>query len=124
MDIVGSIVTLLISLVIFLAVFIIIRAFVLWYWRVNEALHFFEWQKNLLETNRDQNREIIRLLKKSVGEIEIEHQESTTEYKKTAAKVHHGPGICPHCGHENPPTRNSCLKCFRYFVEAKQPLTE
>jgi hypothetical protein len=47
---------------------LLLRFFVLWYFRVNAALKFLEWQKDILAQHFDQNNEIIRLLKKVAGE--------------------------------------------------------
>ena len=58
----------LIPIAIVVLVFLILRAFVLWYWRVDEALHILEWQKNLLNKSTEQNDRIIALLEKLTAE--------------------------------------------------------
>ena len=59
-------------------VILLIRFLVLWYFRVNEALNFLEWQKNILMQHFSQHAEIIRLLKKIACESE-------TDARKTGA---------------------------------------
>ncbi len=78
MDFFGPLVATFITLVPVLLVFLLIRALVLWYWKVNDALHMLEWQKNLLERNREQNIEIIRLLRKIAGEESPQGEQKET----------------------------------------------
>ena len=63
-------ITLLISIAITLGIFLLIRGITLWYFRINEAIRFAEWQKDLLAQHVAQNKEMIRLLKKIAGEPE------------------------------------------------------
>ena len=80
MDILATLFGAIMTLIPMLIIFLILRGIVLWYWRVNEVVRFVEWQKNLLETNRDQNKRIIFLLEKIAGEghqVEVEKAEKT-----------------------------------------------
>lgn len=68
MNIVFSALGPLLFVAILVLAFLILRGLVLWYWRVNESLHFLEWQKNLLEISTKQNDRIIALLEKLTTE--------------------------------------------------------
>ena len=87
--------SILMVLCITILIILLIRFLVLWYFRVNDALKFLEWQKNLLMQHFSQHAEIIRLLKKVAGESETdarktgagEAQVADTERKAPAERV-------------------------------------
>lgn len=58
----------LLSLAIFVAIFLLLRALWLWYFRINEIVHLLDWQKNLLETQHEQNKRVITLLEQIAGQ--------------------------------------------------------
>lgn len=118
MSISYAIFPLLVYLAVIIVTFFILRSFVLWYWRVNHSIYFLEWQKNLLETHKAQNKRIIYLLEKIAGE---EHQTEETQdiqtkpvetSGKTSAELVNN-SICPHCGAKNMPQNYTCSSCFK-----------
>ena len=85
MEIISALFVLGICLVVTLVVFLVIREVVLWYWKINNILFFLEWQKNLLEKEREQNKRIIYLLEKIAGEgpqSDLQPEEETGETKQ------------------------------------------
>ncbi len=83
--------------------------------------YFAEWQKNLLEKQRDQNKRIIYLLEKVAGEAhqnEDEPNEEADKAKTTPAE----PTMmqCPQCGTEINRLATICPKCKTKFKDGEQ----
>lgn len=121
------------SMLVFLGIcilmFLILRALILWYWRVNDSICFLEWQKDLLVQHFDQNKEIIRLLRKIAGEQAVVQGVAATAPKNAAMPVGSqdskqpddidaGKVVCNFCQSKNMPEATHCCLC-KTLLEAK-----
>lgn len=86
--------------------------------------YFAEWQKNLLEKGRDQNKRIVYLLEKIAGEehqAEEEPAQNTAQEKKTVAES--VMMNCHQCGTEINRLATICPKCKTKF-DGGRPLPD
>lgn len=83
--------------------------------------YFTEWQKNLLEKQRDQNKRIIFLLEKLAGE-EHQNEDGPGEEAEQIKKMPAEPIMmqCPQCDTEINRLATICPKCKTKFKDGEQ----